>query len=182
MNQIHRLKTRLAIATGGCLPNRPVSGGDAGCRLSKEDVMNRWFRLIPLLLLAVIFFTSPPVRAQMSRQDAKQPHARISLYRVAPGKHVEFLKWMADNDAVDKEAGVPASTLYAHLDGDSWDFLGVAPDLTRDQQAKVDEVAKKRGRKTGFPASLEFRTFVAWHTDTFAMGPVSAADLVAASK
>ena len=147
--------------------------------------MKRLFRLAPLLLLATVFFTSPPVRAQMSRQDAnlkQPPHARISLYRVAPGKHLEFLKWMAENDAVDKDAGVPASTLYSHLDGDSWDFLGIAPDLTRDQQAKVDEAARKRGRKTGFPAGLEFRTFVSWHTDTFAIGPVSAADLVAASK
>jgi len=41
---------------------------------------------------------------------------------------------------------------------------------------------RKHGRKTGFASSLEFRTFVASHTDTFAIGPVSAADLVAMAK
>jgi hypothetical protein len=54
-------------------------------------------------------------------------------------------------------------------------------ELTDAQQVKVDEITKKRGRATGFAASLEFRTFIASHTDTYAIGPVSAADLVAAA-
>ena len=101
--------------------------------------------------------------------------------RVAPGKHLEFLKWAAETDAIAKEAGVPATQIYEHTNGDAWDYLQIAPDLTEAQQAKVDEVTKKHGRKTGFAASLEFRTFVAWHTDTDTIGPVSAADLVAAA-
>ncbi len=105
----------------------------------------------------------------------------VSLYRIAPGKHLDFLKWMAEAAAINKEAGVPADHWYSHTNGDSWDYLHVAPDLSNEQQAKVDEVAKKHGRKTGFAASLEIRTFVAWHTDTFVIGPVSAADLVSAA-
>jgi hypothetical protein len=144
--------------------------------------MNRRFCLIPLLSLALVSFFAPAARAQTAKQEAKKPPtARVSLYRIAPGKHLDFLKWMAEGDAIDKEAGVPAAQIYAHTDGDSWDYLGIAPDLSKDQQAKVDEVAKKHGRKTGFPASLEFRTFAAWHTDTFATGPVTAADLVSAA-
>jgi hypothetical protein len=98
-----------------------------------------------------------------------------------PGKQLEFLKWVAANDAIDKEAGVPASHIYAHTNGDSWDYMQIAPDLTEAQQAKVDELSKKHGLKTGFAASLEFRTMIAWHTDTFVIGPVTAADLVAAA-
>ena len=45
----------------------------------------------------------------------------------------------------------------------------------------MDEVTKKHGRKTGLAASLEFRTMIAWHTDTMAIGPVTTADLVAAA-
>jgi hypothetical protein len=62
--------------------------------------------------------------------------------------------------------------------------LGLHADLAdsdRGQQAKVDEVTKKHGGKTGLAGSLEFRTFVAWHTDTDTIGPVTAADLVAAA-
>ncbi|MGH9366786.1 MAG: hypothetical protein ACRD3M_03820 [Thermoanaerobaculia bacterium] len=144
--------------------------------------MNRWFRLTPLALLALVFFAAPAARAQMAKQEMKTPpRARVSLYRITAGKQLEFLKWMAENDAIDKEAGVPAAQLYSHTDGDSWDYLGIVPDLSTEQQAKVDEVAKKHGRKTGFAGGLEFRTFVAWHTDTFAIGPVTAADLVAAA-
>jgi len=70
----------------------------------------------------------------------------------------------------------------AHTDGDSWDYLVVSPDLSKEQTAKVDDASRKHGRKTGFASNLEFRTFVASHTDTFAIGPVSAADLVAMAK
>ncbi len=146
--------------------------------------MNRRLRLVPLLPFALVAFSffAPAARAQTARQEAKQPPAAIvSLYRIAPGKHLDFLKWMAEQDTINKEAGLPAVQVYAHTDGDSWDYLAIAPELSKDQQARVDEVARKHGRKTGFAASLEFRTFAAWHTDTFAIGPVTAADLVAAA-
>jgi hypothetical protein len=113
-------------------------------------------------------------------QDKKEPgRARITIYHVAPGKHLDFLRWMAAQDEVAKEAGVPAVQLYAHIDGDSWDYLGLAPVTTLEQDKKLDEIAAKKGLKTGLPASLEFRQLLASHTDTFAAGPTSAADLVA---
>jgi hypothetical protein len=113
----------------------------------------------------------------------KEPsRALITIYRVAAGKHLDFLKWLAEQEVISREAGVPASQLYSHTDGDSWDYLNIGPALTDEQQAKVDEASRKRGRKTGFAAGLEFRTFVSSHTDTFAIGPVSAADLVSMAK
>ena len=47
------------------------------------------------------------------------------------------------------------------------------------QDKKADEIAAKRGLRTGFAASLEFRQFVASHSDTYAAGPMTAAELVA---
>ena len=145
--------------------------------------MNRSFTIARLLLLALVFAAAAPTaRAQAAKSEMKQPPtAVVSLYRIVPGKQLDFLKWMAEAAAINKEAGVPADHWYAHTNGDSWDYLHIAADLTNEQQAKVDEVAKKHGRKTGFAASLEIRTFVAWHTDTFVTGPVSAADLVSAA-
>jgi membrane-bound lytic murein transglycosylase B len=150
----------------------------------KENIMNRSFPIARLLVLALLFVAAavPAARAQTAKSEMKQPPtAVVSLYRIVPGKQLDFLKWMAEAAAINKEAGVPAEHWYSHTNGDSWDYLHVAPDLSNEQQAKVDEVAKKRGRKTGFAASLEIRTFIAWHTDTFVIGPVSAADLVSAA-
>jgi len=142
--------------------------------------MRRLIRLIPLLLFFG-FLDAPAASAQMAKQEMKPPTATVSLYRIAPGKHLDFLKWMAENEAIAKEAGVPPSQLYAHTNGDSWDYMQVTPDLSDAQEAKVDEVTKKHGRKTGFAGGLEFRTMVAWHSDTDVVGPVTAADLVAAA-
>ncbi len=143
--------------------------------------MRRPFLATPCLLLALFALAAPAAYAQTAKAEKDPPTARVALYRIAPGKQLDFLKWMAETEAIDKEAGVPAAQVYAHTNGDSWDYMQIAPDLTKEQQAKVDEVSKKHGRKTGFAGGLVFRTFVAWHTDTMTIGPMTAADLIAAA-
>jgi hypothetical protein len=146
--------------------------------------MRRWIRSTLLLVPAFILVPALSASAQTAtaaKAEVKQPVARVALYRVAPGKHLDFLKWMATTEAIAKEAGVPASQVYAHTNGDSWDYMHVVPVLSNEQQARVDDVTRKHGGKTGMAASLEFRTMVAWHTDTDVIGPVSAADLVASA-
>ncbi len=135
-------------------------------------------RIVSLSILVVSLISAGV--AVSGAQDKKEPaRARVSIYRIAPGKHLEFLKWMAAQDEAAKEAGIASTQLYAHTDGASWDYVGVAPATTPDQDKKVDEIAKKKGLKTGFAASLEFRQYVSEHSDTFAIGPTSAAELVA---
>ena len=85
---------------------------------------------------------------------------------------------MAARDAVAHAAGVPATQWYAHIDGDSWDYVGIAPytdDATGD---RLDEMARKQGLKAGPQAGLELREMMASHTDTISAGPYSAAQLV----
>jgi hypothetical protein len=146
--------------------------------------MKRLSILVPVLLLAVVAVVFLPrgASSQGAQAAAKEPpHVIVSLYRVAPGKHLDFIKWMAANEAIDKEAGVPSPQIYVHTNGDAWDYMVIAPELSDEQQAKQDQAAKAHGRKIGFGASLEFRTYMAWHTDTFANGPTSAAELVASA-
>ena len=104
--------------------------------------------------------------------------AIVSIYRIAPGKHMEFLKWMAAREAAAREAGVGATQWYRHLDGDSWDYVGIAPDHDAVRDAKADAMAKKNGMTTGMKAGLELRELMASHTDTIAAGPSTAAELV----
>lgn len=101
------------------------------------------------------------------------PKARVALYRAAPGQQVALLKWFVAQDRAAQAAGVPTGQLYAHTDGDSWDYLAIDPITTPAQDAAVDAAAKKMGMPTGPASSLEFRKYIAMHTDTFVIGPVT---------
>jgi hypothetical protein len=139
--------------------------------------MSNWKKIavfVAGMILVVAFVAVPRMQAQASEPGK----VVVSMYRVAPGKHLDFLKWMAVREAIDKEAGLAPGHWYAHTDGDSWDFVGIAPARTEAEDRKIEELSKKKGLKTGFPAALELRQFMASHTDTFARGPMSAADLV----
>jgi hypothetical protein len=108
----------------------------------------------------------------------------ISTYRVAPGQHIAFLEWMANQEAASRDAGLPVGVWYVHQNGASWDFLQIVPDveLTDEQEAAGDAAAQARGLATGAAAGIEFRKYIAEHTDTFAGGPTTAAELLAAAR
>jgi hypothetical protein len=131
--------------------------------------------LLRLLVLCLVFLAVGSARA--SAQD--ETESVISIYRVAPGQHMAFLEFMADGEAAAQDAGVPAPQWYVHHNGDSWDFLSIAPDLTDEQADAVDAASRARGLRTGGQGAIEFRTYVAWHTDTYAGGPMTAAELLA---
>jgi len=138
--------------------------------------MNRWAGLA--LAAACSLVTAAPRWTQDKTEPAR---ARISIYRVVPGRHLDLLKWLAAREEIAKEAGAPPAQIYAHTDGDSWDYLLVWPITTPEQDRRFDEAAARKGLKTGFAASLEFREMLASHTDTFVNGPMTAAELVAAA-
>ena len=77
-------------------------------------------------------------------------------------------------------AGVPVGQLYAHTDGDSWDYLAIDPVTTPAQDAAVDAAAKKMGhagrRRQHRSSSANISSM---HTDTFAIGPVTPAQYLA---
>jgi hypothetical protein len=134
-------------------------------------------RSLASLILLLITLGTPMAFAQNAAPAKEPSHSLISIYRVAPGKHSEFLKWMAARDAIDKEVGIVQGQWYAHTDGDSWDYLAVGPVNTPEQDKKVEAATKKHGLTTGFKASLEFRQVIASHTDTFTIGPVTVSEL-----
>ena len=107
------------------------------------------------------------------------PKARIAIYRAAPGQQVALLKWLDAQNRASAAAGVPTGQIYAHTDGDSWDYLAIDPVTTPAQDAAVDAAAKKMGMPTGPASNLEFRKYISSHTDTFAIGPVTPAQYLA---
>ena len=106
------------------------------------------------------------------------PSSIVSIYRVASGQQVNFLKWLARQDEISAAAGIARSQLYVHTDGDSWDYVVIAPQTTAAQDDAVAAATSKMGmnpRRGGF----ELRKYIASHTDTMAMGPTSAGSYLA---
>jgi hypothetical protein len=137
-------------------------------------------RLIRGIVFAVILAAVALMAAAPRSAAATEPGTvLIGIYRIAPGKQADFLKWQAARDAIDKQAGVPQGQWYAHTDGDSWDYLSVGPVLSEAQQKKVDDATRAKGLTIGFKASLEFRQYVGSHTDTYAIGPMTVTELSA---
>ena len=123
---------------------------------------------VVLAATAALAFASPA-----TAQDA--PQSIVSIYHVAPGHQVAFLKWMARQDAISAAAGVPASKLYVHTDGDSWDYVLIGPVLTDAQDEAVGKAARAAGVNP-MKGGMQLRQHLASHTDTYPIGPVSAAD------
>lgn len=142
---------------------------------------NRLIAGVALGLAALLpgSFPSERVASVQGQQATQAPkRALIAIFRIAPGKHLDFLKWQAQRDAVATAAGIPATQWYRHMNGDSWDYVSIGPVTTEAQDEKMDALAKQKGLTTGFAAGLEFRQFVSSHTDTFAEGPMTAAEML----
>ena len=115
--------------------------------------------IIPLLALGM--FAGAPALA-----DSKD--MLIEIYRVAPGKHEEFLRHLALLDQANAEAGLPPRQLFVHEDGASWDFVLLQPAHNTDEEnAKLDAAYKKLGIPQGAKFFVNFRQLIAEHTDTF---------------
>ena len=114
--------------------------------------------------------------APASAQDAGR--AIISIYHAAPGHQIELLKWLANQDRAAQAAGVQGAQLYVHTDGDSWDYLMVAPVTTPQQDAAIEAAGKRLGIEAGIRASIDLRKHIASHTDTFVRGPMSPAQVL----
>ena len=111
-------------------------------------------------------------------QTASPPRAIISIYHAAPGHQQALLEWLAQQDRVAAAAGVASSQIYAHTDGDSWDYLMIAPVTTDAQDQALDAAAAKMGLPAGPKVGLELRKHIQSHTDTFVVGPMTASQML----
>jgi hypothetical protein len=120
---------------------------------------------------------SPPAEAR------SMPRVQIEIYRIAPGAHADFLKLIARYDEANRIAGLPPRQLYVHQDGASWDYVIIQPaDTTAEQDKKLAAAAKQLGIPQGASFFFEIRRFIAEHTDTSAIGPITAAEWLSSQK
>jgi hypothetical protein len=126
-------------------------------------------------LLACLVGLSALFGTSLAVADEPAPRKLVEIYRIAPGKHAEFLRMIAKFDAASKEAGIPPRELYVHQDGANWDFMLIQnAEYTDEQRAKIGPVMEKMGLPRGADFFVAFRQFVAEHSDTFVEGPTTA--------
>ena len=134
-------------------------------------------RLFGALLATSLAALPVPAAAQ---EHAEAPTRMIEIYRIAPGQHEAFLKEIARYDEANRLAGLPPRQLFVHSDGADWDFILIQPAKTPpDKEAALDKAWKQLNLPSGADFFLQFRRFVAEHTDTVAIGPTSAAAYLA---
>ncbi len=129
-----------------------------------------------ILLTAMLLALSVPALAAPPEIGTQQ----VELYRIAPGKHAAFLRFIARCDEVNRLAGVAPRQLFVHSDGAEWDFMLLQPaHYTAAENARIDAAWDKLGMPSGSDFFMTIREFIASHTDTTVRGPTTAADYLA---
>ncbi len=119
--------------------------------------MNKRF-IVPFLVSGVLA-TAPALG------DSKE--MVVEIYRIAPGKHEEFLRQIALYDRANAEAGLPPRQLFVHESGAGWDFMLLQPaHHSEEENEKLDAAFKKLGIPQGAKFFIGFRQLIAEHTDT----------------
>lgn len=108
---------------------------------------------------------------------AAAPRQQIEIYRIAPGEHAAFIRFVALCDEANRLAGLPPRQLYVHQDGAAWDFLLIQPADETPEQARALEAAWQRLKlPEGAKFFVAIRKFMLEHSDTVAIGPTTAAE------
>lgn len=130
-------------------------------------------------LLAALVVAAPA----LPDDSAAWPEAQFEVFRMAPGKQEAFIRKLAQWDIVSQAGGQPAAQMFIHEDGEGWDVLLYKPypktPVTPEQQKTMDAKAEELHLKTGVAFWLEMRENVADHTETKALGPLTAAQWLA---
>lgn len=124
-----------------------------------------------------------PLPAPIFSNDEPWPEAWFEIFRLEPGQHEGFVRMVAKYDEVSAVAGLPPTRLYFHENGDEWDVLMLKivgeHDVTPDMEAAMAAKTKELGLPSGPAYFIESRKSFATHTDTKAVGPISAAQWLA---
>src|SRR5262245_28456002 len=84
----------------------------------------RMSRVLGIAAVAALTIAVAASRAQApAAKGSEMGHVVVTIYRAAPGKQADLLRWLAAQDAAAREAGIAPTQLYAHSDGDSWDYV-----------------------------------------------------------
>lgn len=104
----------------------------------------------------------------------------IGIYKIVPGKQLEFMQWMAAWDEVYAEIGLAQPEWYRNVRGDDWDFVVIFPSFVPEKEAEMERVGNAKGLEIGFHWKLKYWEFISEQTETLVQGPTTPAQLIRA--
>jgi hypothetical protein len=133
-----------------------------------------------ILFAAALLIAGIQARAD---EPAALPMSSVEVFRIAPGQHENFLKMLAQIEALGRQAGLNDNELYIHDSGASWDFILIKRHGQDPKKyAALVELMRKAQMPSGPDYFFESRKMFAWHEDTEAIGPTTATDYLATRK
>jgi hypothetical protein len=122
-----------------------------------------------------------PAPSTQAAQD-HWPEAWFEVFRIAPGRHEEFIRRIARSDEVARAGGQPPTQMFIHQIGADWDVLLYKPvrttQPTPEQEAAMAARRRELGVETGPDHFATIRELIASHTDSKAYGPITAAQFL----
>ncbi|WP_068547829.1 hypothetical protein [Thalassotalea crassostreae] len=136
--------------------------------------------IIKSLLIAVVVIVSLNQALTKQAHAVADPNAiyTITVWKIHPGKHVEFIKYMKEWEEVFKEINEPPMKWYRKISGDSYDFVSISPPFNYEAEKAMEAAGKKRGLPIGYNYTLKLNEFADSYTSTIVEGPQSMADLL----
>lgn len=131
-----------------------------------------------LAIAAAACLLAPAARAEQAATSAAPAPKKmlVEMYRIAPGQHEAFMRFIAVFDEANRRAGLPPRQLYVHQDGPGFDFMLIQPAETPpEKQAALDAAYKALNTPSGPDFFVSIRRFITEHSDSFMSGPTSAA-------
>lgn len=113
------------------------------------------------------------------QSESRATFQTVAIYKVVPGKHVEFLEWMAAWDEVFEEIGLDQPIWYRTVRGGNFDFIVFYPTWDPSKEEEMERVGKERGLEIGFGWDVRHWSYLDMRTNTTMTGPLTPAELLA---
>jgi len=136
---------------------------------------NQFYKKVQKILIAIMLTITTSYAHAVAEQSSIYT---ITVWKIHPGKHVEFIKYMKEWEQVYIDIKLPPMKWYRKISGDSYDFVSISPPFNNAKEHEMEKVGKARGLPIGYNYTLKLNEYVDTYTSTYVEGPQSMADLL----
>ena len=141
-------------------------------------LINKTRQLVKIFSISFFFLLSLTSSPTFAVADQNAIYT-ITVWKIHPGKHVEFIKYMKEWEEVFAEIKIPPMKWYRKISGDSYDFVSISHPFDYKNEKKMEEIGQKKGLPIGYNYTLKLNEFADSYTSTIVEGPQSMAELLA---